>query len=71
MMRGTPIGSSSSIRSLDMVSPTIVVFLVLLLGATIYLWRARYVRRKTAYVIMAFLGVILIAVGISMYTPHT
>jgi hypothetical protein len=35
------------------------VVLVLLIGATFYLWRARYIRRRTAYVVMAVLAIAL------------
>lgn len=54
--------------SAGLASPTIVVVLVLLLGATIYLWRARYLRPSTAYYTMIILALMLIAVGALMYT---
>jgi uncharacterized membrane protein len=60
--------SSSSIRSADLGSPTFVVFLVLALGATVFLWRARYIRRRTAYVMMAIIVLGLIILGALMYT---
>lgn len=41
--------------------PAIVVILVILLGATVYLWRARYIRSRTAYVLMAAFSFLLIA----------
>ena len=44
----------------------VVVVLVVMLGATIYLWRNRYMRRRTAYVTMSVLVVLLIVVGLSM-----
>lgn len=56
--------------SAGLASPAIVVVLVLLLGATIYLWRARYLRPSTAYYTMAFLTIALIAVGALMYTSR-
>jgi cation transport ATPase len=47
--------------------PSVIVILVILLGATIFLWRARYMRRKTAYMTMAILVIALIGLGASMY----
>jgi len=44
----------------------IVVVLVVMLGATIYLWRNRYMRPRTAYVTMSILVVLLVVVGMSM-----
>jgi len=38
-----------------------------LLGATIYLWRARYIRTRTAYLTMAVLAVALVCLGAWMY----
>jgi uncharacterized membrane protein len=60
--------SGSSIRSADLGSPAFVVFLVLALGATIFLWRARYIRRRTAYAMIAIIIIGLIIVGALMYT---
>ena len=48
--------------------PGIVVILVLLLGATIYLWRTKYIRRRTAYTLMAIFGISLILFGLLSYT---
>lgn len=48
--------------------PLIVVILVLLLGGTIYLWRLRYIRTRTAYITMAVLTVALILSGLALYT---
>jgi hypothetical protein len=48
-------------------SPALIVVLVLLLGATIYLWRARYMRRRTAYFTMAILVIALVGLGAWMY----
>ena len=47
--------------------PSVVVVLVLLLGATVYLWRARYMRPTTAYVTMVVVTVALIALAAYMY----
>ena len=48
-------------------SPAVVVGLVLLIGATIFLWRARYIRRKTAYVWLAVLFAALVAFAVWVY----
>ena len=65
-----PIASvnGSSIRSADLGNPAFIVFLVLALGATVFLWRARYIRRRTAYITMAVIVVGLIVFGALMYT---
>jgi hypothetical protein len=47
--------------------PAVIVITVLILGAVIYLWRARYIRRKTAYVLMTILVLTLIGLGVWMY----
>ena len=48
-------------------APTAVVILVLLFGATVYLWRARYIRPVTAYVLMAVYAVAIVVVAIWSY----
>jgi hypothetical protein len=48
-------------------SPALIVLLIIVLGATIYLWRQRYIRRKTAYMTMAVLIIAIIGVGYLMY----
>ena len=48
-------------------APTAVVVLVLLFGATVYLWRARYIRPVSAYVLMAAYVVAIVAVAIWSY----
>lgn len=55
-------GGTSSIAS-----PAVIVVLVLLLGATVYLWRSRYMRRKTAYGTIGVLVLLLLLVGLGMY----
>lgn len=45
----------------------VIVILVLMLGAIVYLWRARYLRRRTAYVLMAILVLLLIGAGLSTH----
>jgi hypothetical protein len=41
------------------------------LGATIYLWRARYIRSRTAYVMMLVLVLVLVGLGAWMYAHPT
>lgn len=50
-----------------MANPTIIVILVLLLGATVYLWRQRYIHRRTAYGVMATLFIAIVAAALFMY----
>ena len=52
-------GAKSAASSASLASPAVVVILVLMVGATIYLWRARYIRRKAAFVTIAALLVAL------------
>ncbi len=59
MIKAPKGGGDAGATSASLASPAIVVVLVLLLGATIYLWRARYIRRNTAYVTMAVLVIAL------------
>lgn len=54
-MKGDKGGAGGS--SVSLASPAVVVILVLLIGATFYLWRARYIRRRTAYITMALLAI--------------
>jgi hypothetical protein len=48
-------------------SPIVVVILVLLIGATIFLWKARYIRRHTAYLIVALLVLALVVFSAWIY----
>ena len=48
-------------------TPAIVVVLVIVLGATIYLRHARYIRRNTAYTTIGLIVLALIALGVWMY----
>jgi hypothetical protein len=63
----SPTAAASAGNSASLATPAIVVTLVLLLGATIYLWRARYIRTRTAYQTMAVLAVALVCLGAWMY----
>lgn len=55
-------------NSAALAGPAIIVVLVLVLGATIYLWRARYIRRRNAYLTMGVLVVALAVLGFWMYS---
>ena len=58
--------TSEAATSPGISSPMIVVVLVVMLGATIFLWRSHYMRRRTAYVTMSVLVLALVVVGIFM-----
>jgi len=45
-----------------------VVIIVLVFGATAYLWRARYIRPSTAYVVMAACVLSIAAVAYWTYS---
>lgn len=66
-MKGSK-GGGAIASSGSLATPAIVVLLVLILGATIYLWRARYIRRRTAYVLMVVIVLALAGVATWMYT---
>jgi phosphoglycerol transferase MdoB-like AlkP superfamily enzyme len=63
--------NSESAGSAGLSTPAAVVVIVLLLGGTIYLWRARYIRRKTAYAIMSILVISLVALTVWQYLYPT
>ena len=65
-MKG-PRVTEAGANSASLAIPAIVVILVLVLGATIYLWRAGYIRRKTAYATMLVLVVALAGFALWMY----
>ena len=65
-MKG-PRVSESAASSASLAVPALIVILVLVLGATIYLWRARYIRRGSAYVTMLVLVIALAGLGLWMY----
>lgn len=48
-------------------SPAVIVVVVLMLGATVYLWRGGYMHPRTGYVLTIILAIALIALGIYMY----
>lgn len=67
MMQKRPRPSVSTAATDSIASPALIVALVLLIGATIYLWRQRYLRRNTAFTILAILGVAFIAAAYATY----
>jgi uncharacterized protein YqgC (DUF456 family) len=62
-----PPGATETGASAGMGGPTTLILLILVLGATVYLWRMRYMRRKTFYVVCALVVVLIIADGIAIY----
>jgi hypothetical protein len=64
-MRAPLPGSEGGTASLA--NPAIVVILVLMVGATMYLWRARYMRTRTAYITIGILVAALALFGTLMY----
>ncbi len=68
MLMRTSKGPASATDTASLGAPTVVVILVLMLGATIYLWRARYIRRTTAYALMAILVVAIAVIGVWTYS---
>lgn len=66
-MRTLPSGGAGA-GSSAFASPAIIIILVIILGATIYLWRQRYMRRKTAYIVMGVLAIAIIAAGFMNYS---
>ncbi|HWC55450.1 MAG TPA: hypothetical protein VG434_00590 [Sphingomicrobium sp.] len=65
-----PNQSAAGGASASLASPALVVILVLLIGATVYLWRARYLRPSTAYYTLGFFTIALIVIGALMYTSR-
>ena len=60
-------GGGGAATSASLGLPAVVVILVLMLGATVYLWRARYIRRQTAYILMLVLALGLLVYGAWLY----
>lgn len=63
----TPIasGTTQSVTA-ALASPAVIVILVLLFGATVYLFTQRYIRPATGYVLMIFFAIAVVWVGILM-----
>jgi hypothetical protein len=66
-MMKVPAQAAGTSSSAALAIPSVVVLLVLMLGATIYLRQARYIRRRTSYLIMAVLLIALLGLGAFMY----
>jgi hypothetical protein len=47
--------------------PAIITILVITLGATIYLWQTRYIKRQTAFVFAFVVIVALVCIGAWTY----
>ena len=62
-----PIAPPEDAGTTSIGQPGVVIFLVLLLGAVVYLHRAHYLRRKTGYITMAILVALLAYVGWELY----
>ena len=62
-----PSPGSGAVGSESIASPAIIVLLVLLMGGTLYLWRQRYMRRRTAFTTLAVLGILLAIAGYFTY----
>lgn len=63
-----PKGAAGASNSATLATPAIVVILVLLLGAVIYLRHARYIRRRTAYVLIAAIVIALVCYAVWLYS---
>lgn len=60
-------GGAEASTTSGVANPVIIVILVLVLGATIYLWRQRYIHRRTAYAVMATMVIAIVAAALLMY----
>lgn len=61
----TPIASGATqSTTAALASPAVVVILVLLFGATVYLFTQKYIRPTTAYVLMVLFAAAIIWVGV-------
>ena len=70
-MLSAPIGEGGKASTLaGLGGPAMIVLLVLMLGATIYLWQARYLRRSSAYLIIAVLVVALALLARANLVPR-
>ena len=67
-MRLPQVSNSDGGAAAGVGGPAVVVLLVLLIGATAYLRHARYLRRRTTYVLLSLLSIALIYSAVSLYT---
>ena len=49
-------------------NPAVLVILIIIFGATVYLFRQRYIEPRTAYVVMIIVAIVTIWVGMMIYT---
>ena len=61
------VGGAEAAASGSLAAPAVIVVLVLILGATIFLWRTRYIRRRTAYVLVPILLAAIVILGVWTY----
>ena len=61
------VGGAEAANSSSLAIPAVIMVLVLILGATIYLWRARYIRRRTAYILVPVLSAAIVILGVWTY----
>jgi O-antigen ligase len=63
-----PVGLGGTAGSASLAPAGTIVLLVILIGATIFLWRNRFMRRRTAQITIAVLLVLLVATAAWVYT---
>jgi len=63
--------ANSSSTFAQTISPLAIVLLVLIIGASIYLWRQHYLRSRAALVTIGAIVVVLIYVGFFAMRPPT
>lgn len=68
-MKGQVGGAPSQLSAT--MSPLAIVALVLVLGASIYLWRMRYLRSRAAMIVIAAICAVLIYLGFFAMQPPT
>lgn len=69
-MRGGPSGGLSSQWS-GTLPPLAIVLLVILAGASIYLWRGHYLRSRAALIVIVAIAAVLVYVGFFALQPPT
>ena len=69
---GAPLGGGNGSSTFaQTLSPLAIVLLVLVVGASIYLWRQHYLRSRAALVTIAAVVVVLIYLGFFAMRPPT
>ncbi|HEX5239023.1 MAG TPA: hypothetical protein VFW39_11255 [Sphingomicrobium sp.] len=64
-------GASGSSTFAQTISPLAIVLLVLVIGASIYLWRKHYLQSRAALITIAAVAVVLIYLGFFAMRPPT